>query len=71
MSCFVKDFVIKIRNLTNPEVESGLGIREFHGVDVDYGEIDIHKLNRHTGFVPKVAFDDGIRMTIEWIQNLK
>lgn len=67
----LKDFVIKIRNLINPELESGLGRREFHGLDIDYGEIDMHKLHRHTGFVPKVAFDEGIKMTIEWIQNLK
>lgn len=37
--------------------------------DVKANVLDSTKLQAHTGWKPKIAFDDGLRHTCEWIKN--
>lgn len=63
----LKEFVKMIRDIVAPEMETGLGKKEFHGLNVDFNAIDIEKLKRDTGFTPQVDFEDGIRRTISFL----
>jgi UDP-glucose 4-epimerase len=37
--------------------------------DVRDSQADIEKARRHLGFAPTVAFEDGLRQTVEWFQS--
>lgn len=65
----LKNFVLKIRDNINVKLESGLNRKSFQGISIDFDKIDINKLSRDTGFVPKFDFDKGIKLTLEWIKN--
>ncbi|MBM6761415.1 NAD-dependent epimerase/dehydratase family protein [Megamonas hypermegale] len=65
----LKNFVLKIRDNINVKLESGLNKKSFQGISIDFDKIDINKLSRDTGFVPKIDFDKGIKLTLEWIKN--
>lgn len=62
----LKEFVVQVRDTVNPSVATGLGQKPFRGLDIDFNRLDIHKLHRDTGFVPKVNFTEGIKKTLEW-----
>ena len=55
----------------NPHIHTGLGRREFHGLEPAFESIDIGRLRRDTGFVPGMPFAEGIEKTIAWIKNGK
>lgn len=57
----LKDFILKLKNIINPAIESGIGLKSFNGRNIDFSKIDIGKLNRHTGFVADVCFEEGIK----------
>jgi len=39
--------------------------------DVPANVLDSGKLTKHTGWIPKISFDEGIKKTWEWYLNLK
>ena len=64
----LKDYIVIVRNLINPDLELGIG-------ELDVPEelsscVDIAKLTNDTGFVPQISFEEGIRRTIEYYKNL-
>lgn len=62
----LKEFILKVRDIINPELESGIGKKNFNGKNVDFSKIDVQKLSRDTGYCADVAFEDGIQcMLIE------
>lgn len=65
----LKEYVIKIRDILNPNLESGLGKKPFRGLDIDFNKLDYKKLKQDTGFVPNVTFEEGIIRTLEWRRN--
>ena len=50
-------------------MEIGLGELPFSGVSLTYREFDIHAVEKDTGFVPEVSFEEGIRKTAAWIRE--
>lgn len=56
----LKQFVEEVRNLINPNLDTGIGSKCFNGKSVDYRAIDVKKLERDTGFKAEVNFKDGI-----------
>lgn len=65
----LKDFLIELKNQVNPSAELGLGEFPFNGVSLTYKEFDIHAVEQDTGFIPEVAFDEGVRRTMQWIKE--
>ena len=61
----LRDFVIKVNALVNPDVKSGLGKKEFNGRSIDFEKIDVDKLKRHAGVTANVDFDRGIRLMLD------
>lgn len=65
----LREFVTSIRDLVAPELPTGLGRKEFHGLPVDFEHMDIQKLARDTGFSPQVSFEEGIWRTVDWMRR--
>ena len=65
----LKEFLLAMRDCVDPGVEIGLGELPFSGVSLTYREFDIHAVEKDTGFVPEVSFEEGIRKTAAWIRE--
>lgn len=65
----LKDFLLALRDCVDPGMEIGLGELPFSGVSLTYREFDIHAVEKDTGFVPEVSFEEGIRKTAAWIRE--
>lgn len=65
----LKEFLLALRDCVDPGIEIGLGELPFSGVSLTYREFDIHAVEKDTGFVPEVSFEEGIRKTAAWIRE--
>lgn len=60
----LREFILAVRDLINPTIDSGLGKKSFEGFDIDFNNIDQNKLFRETPFRPNVSFEDGISLLL-------
>ena len=67
----LKEFLVAMKNQINPKTEIGLGEIPFGGVSLSYQEFDIQAVQKDTGFVPEVSFEEGIGLTAEWIKSVE
>lgn len=67
----LKDFLNVVKDIVDPEAELGLGELAFNGYYLPKECYDITQLVEDTGFVPETAFEDGIRLTSDWIRSGK
>lgn len=65
----LREFLLTMRDLVSPDAELGLGDIPFKGIDISYEQFDMKKIKKDTGYTNKICFEDGIRMTSEWIRN--
>ena len=65
----LRDFLIELRDIVNPDAHLGFGEFSFNGIDLPKAEYDITQLTEDTGFRPLVSFAEGIRRTTNWIKN--
>lgn len=65
----LKDYIISIRDIVNPEVKIGIGELPYNKNQVMYLCADIDELTKDTGFVPQIGFEEGVRRTCNWIKN--
>lgn len=65
----LKEFLIEMRDIVNPEIELGLGEIPFNGISLTYMEFDVNAVKRDTGFEPKISFSEGIKRTIDWLRS--
>ena len=65
----LKEFLIEMRNIVNPEAEIGLGEIPFTGIDISYSQFNLNKIEKDTGYKNKVSFSDGVKMTADWIRK--
>ncbi len=65
----LKNFLCALRDQVDPSIEIGLGELPFNGISLTYKEFDIYAVKNDTGFIPEVEFAEGIRRTIEWIEE--
>lgn len=66
----LKEFLCKMRDQVNPTIELGLGDLPFNGISLTYEEFDVNAVEKDTGFVPEVTFEQGIKNTIDWIKEM-
>ena len=69
-SRLLREYITAIRDVVNPELEIGLGEREYYPNQVMKLTADISELTEDTGFVPEVSFEEGIRRTMEWYKGV-
>lgn len=67
----LREFIADIRDVVNPELEIGIGERDYYPNQVMKLTADISELKEDTGFEPTVSFKEGIQRTIKWYQNNK
>ena len=65
----LKYFIKTTRDIVNPNIDAGIGRKAFNGLDIDYDNIDIKKIERDTGFKPEIKFENGIFMLYQSIQS--
>ena len=66
----LKDYIMIIRDIINPELELGIGAKPALSDKVFSSCVSIYDLTKDTGFVPEVSFDEGIRKTIDYYRNM-
>lgn len=65
----LREFLLQMRDIVDPEAELGLGDIPFKGVDISYSQFDLKKVERDTGYQNEIPFAEGIRMTAEYIRG--
>lgn len=65
----LREFLMEMRDIVDPNAEIGLGDIPFKGVDISYKQFELKKVERDTGYVNQVSFADGIRMTTDYIRG--
>lgn len=65
----LREFLLEMRDIVDPEAEIGLGDIPFKGVDISYDQFDLKKVERDTGYQNAIPFAEGIRMTAEYIRG--
>lgn len=65
----LREFLIEMKNIVDPEAEIGLGDIPFNGVDISYDQFDLKKVEKDTGYKNQISFAEGIRMTAEYIRG--
>lgn len=65
----LREFLIEMKNIVDPEAEIGLGDIPFKGVDISYSQFDLKKVERDTGYKNEIPFAEGIRMTADYIRG--
>lgn len=68
-SKLLREYIEIIRDVVNPELEIGIGERDYYPNQVMKLTADISELTEDTGFVPEVDFAEGIRKTMEWYKG--
>ena len=66
----LREFLLEMRDIVAPGTEIGLGDLPFRGADISYGQFDLDKVERDTGYQNQVPFAQGIRLTADFIRNL-
>lgn len=65
----LKEYIITIRDLINPQLELGIGEYPSMSHQTSSSCVNIYDLIRDTGFAPKVSFEDGIKQTITFLKS--
>lgn len=65
----LKDYLMKVGEIVNPHVELGFGKHSFNGTYLTEDELISEELFDGIGFSPAVAFDEGIKMTADWLRK--
>ena len=65
----LKDFIQRMRNVINKDIELSFGEVPFQGALLKYDEFDTNKLFEEFGFIQNINFEQGIEKTVKWIQD--
>lgn len=65
----LKEYIKIIRDEIDPEIHLNLGAVPFNGVQHPAETFDCTDLVVDTGYCPKVAFRDGIKITVKWLRQ--
>lgn len=67
----LKEYIKTIRDTIDPNTELFLGEIPFNGIPLEDSAYDTTKLVNDTGYQPTVAFEDGIKLTVDWLRQEK
>lgn len=65
----LRDFLTELRDIVDPGAEIGLGDIPFQGADISYDQFDLKKVERDTGYKNKITFEQGVRMTADYLRG--
>lgn len=65
----LKSYLIDLKNIVDPTALLGFGEIEFNGKSIDYSQFELSKVKDDTGYINKYTFDEGIKLTLEYIKG--
>lgn len=65
----LREFLTEIKNAVAPKKDFIFGNVEFTGVNLPLEVFDGSVTEKDTGFRPKIPFETGIKLTMDWIKN--
>lgn len=65
----LRDYLMKVREIVNPHVELGFGKHPFRGIYLTEEMLISKGLFEDIGFRPAVTFEEGIKMTSDWLKT--
>lgn len=65
----LKEYIKIIRDTINPNIELYLGEIPFNGNPLSEDAYDTTKLVNDTGYTPDIPFEEGIKLTIDWLKE--
>jgi len=65
----LKEYIKIIRDTIDPSIKLFLGEIPFNGKSLSNEAYDTTNLIADTGYYPEIAFEDGIKATINWLKN--
>jgi nucleoside-diphosphate-sugar epimerase len=65
------EFITTLRDKIDPALPLGIGEVPYKTEKIDHSIIDISLLQRDTGFMPAVSFEEGIEKTIAYFKSLR
>ena len=65
----LREFLLEMRDIVDPDAEIGLGDIPFKGVDISYSQFDLKKVEKDTGYKNQISFAKGIKMTADYIRG--
>lgn len=65
----LKEYIKIIKDTIDPSIELHLGEIPFKGIPLSKEAYNTSSLIKDTGFVPEISFEEGIRRTIDWLQD--
>lgn len=65
----MKEYIIAIRDAISDDIELFFGEIPFNGVSLNKEQLSCDKLMKDTGYMPKIDFEEGIKMTVGWLRN--
>ena len=65
----LREFLLEIKEAVAPDREFQFGDVPFTGTNLPLSAFDCTMLREDTGFIPEVAFSDGIRRTMDWLEK--
>lgn len=67
----LREYLLQMKKIVEPNAELGLGDLEFKGIDISYSQFDLKKVEKDTGYKNQIPFEQGIKMTADWIRGDK
>ncbi|MGN0588628.1 MAG: NAD-dependent epimerase/dehydratase family protein [Ruminiclostridium sp.] len=65
----LREFLLEMRDIVDPDAEIGLGDIPFKGINISYDQFDLKKVEKDTGYINKIPFAQGIKMTADYIRG--
>lgn len=65
----LREFLLQMKDIVAPNAELGFGDIPFKGVNVNYNQFELKQVEQDTGYKNKVSFEEGIRLTAEYIRK--
>lgn len=65
----LKEFIRAIRDEIDPSIQLNFGAVPFNGVAQPESIFDCSRLVEDTGYCPRISFQEGIKITIQWLRE--
>lgn len=65
----LKEFIGMIRDSVDPSIQLNFGAIPFNGISMPEDRFDCAQLIKDTGYCPRISFQDGISLTVEWLRK--
>ena len=65
----LKHFIKVVRDVIDPDIPLYFGAIPFNGVSLPAETFDCSMLVEHTGYSPEISFQEGMKITVQWLQE--